>query len=298
MSTATFEDVSANLGRVWPAPQPVPTASVDADALDCWSVTSILRSLYSYGLEAWKLGQVATTAYGRRDVLDALDEREAVAWLTRQDNWKRREHELSDADCGREVHRALEAAVLTDSRDVATHPEAAPFVEQFYRWLDTFKPSFLAAEVTVFHPEYRYAGTADAIVDLGDGRRWLIDYKTTRNDRNAQGHVRPQYPERALQLAAYRYATYAVPFRVMVPEAEQGSPRHYYFTPEDVARSVPMPEVDACAIVQLTPTGWRMIPVRAEEDARDAFLSLRAVQHFCDVIARRSVFGAYTEGGV
>jgi len=56
-----------------------------------------------------------------------------------------------------------------------------------------------------------------------------------------------------------------------------------------------MPQVDACAILQLTPQSWRMFPVAADDTARDAFLQCRALQHFTDVVGKNQ-FGPYVEG--
>jgi hypothetical protein len=133
-------------------------------------------------------------------------------------------------------------------------------------------------------------------VELPDGTSWLVDYKTTRNDRTKSGHVRAPYAEWPLQLAAYRRAPSVCAFRPYVLDGERGSPRRYYISPNDRANALPMPEVDGCAILQLTPTGWRMYPVRVDDDAYNAFLYIRGAQHFVEVTAPRSVFGAYLEG--
>jgi hypothetical protein len=279
---------------IWPKPRGV--TNIDEDALDCWSVTSILSTLNSYGLNIWFQQQVARTAYARRGALQSLTEDEAVQILTRQSNWQRPGYELSARDLGSEVHRAVENYILNNAQAGKYHDEAAPLVAQFHAFVAKFQPRFLAAEMTVYDPTYRYAGTADAIVEFADGKRYLLDWKTTRESRDKQGHVRSPYSEWALQLAAYKRAPFALPVRVDVPEAEQGSPRHYYITKEQQAAAVPMPDVDGCAIVQLTPVEWRLWPVRVDADATDAFLFLREVSRFVEVIAKRSVFGSYVEG--
>lgn len=280
---------------VWPSAREVPRAELPGDALECWSVTSILATLHRFGLELWKQQQVARTAFRRRDTLATMAEREAVAFLTRGENWQR-DHELTDMECGSAVHHAAERYVLDDAMP-AVHPEAAPFVDQWTRWRDTMRPKFEAVEMTVFDPHYLYAGTLDAIVVLADGKRYLIDYKTTRNDRDPRGNVRQPYAEWSLQLAAYRRAPFACTHRPYVVDGEdRRSPRRYYISPDDIANSVVMPAVDGCAVLQLTPETWRMYPVRVETDAYNAFLYVREVQRFLEVIARKSVFGSYVEG--
>lgn len=280
---------------LWPQPQRVDQSLIPPDAIECWSVTSILHALYSFGLEWWKLSQVALLAHDRAEALPSWTEDEAVSILTKQANWRTRGYELSDAECGSEVHRALERYVL-DGTVPDVHPEAQPFVHQWERWMDTIQPAYEAVEATVFDDKFLYAGTLDAIVRLPDGRKCLTDYKTTRNDRTKSGHVRNPYPEWALQLAAYRRAPWLCAFRPYVLDGEKGTPRRYYISPADRERAVAMPDVDVCAVLQLTPTAWRMYPVRVEQDAINAFLSVRAAQHFVEVTARRSVFGAYLEG--
>jgi hypothetical protein len=281
---------------LWPQPQPVDASLIPPDAIECWSVTSILRALYSYGLEWWKLQQVALTAYDRADALKTWTEDEAASILTKQSSWRTRGYELSDTECGSEVHRALERYVLDGTVPTDIHPEARPFVRQWEHWQATMRPTYTAVEATVYDDTYLYAGTLDAMCTLSDDRSWLVDYKTTRNDRTKSGHVRNPYPEWCLQLAAYRRAPWLCAFRPYVLDGERGSPRRYYIAPNDRANSVPMPQVDGCAILQLTPTAWRMYPVRVDEDAINAFLYVRGAQHFTEVTARRSVFGAYLEG--
>lgn len=292
---ATFEDASKELGVVWPLP--VASPNIGEDALDCWSVSAILGNLHSFGLQYWFQQQVAKTAYHRQAALAALSESEAVDLLTSQKNWQWADNELTARDLGSEVHRAIENLILGNAQAGSYHPEAAPLVEQFYSFCKTYQPEWLAAEMTVYDPEYRYAGTADAVVKLADGKRYLLDWKTTKNAKDKNGRVRSPYPDFALQLAAYRRAPFALPVRVHVPEMEDPrSPRHYFITPEQQASAVPMLEVDGCAIVQLTPTEWRLWPVRVEQEATDAFLFLREVARFVEVIAKRSTFGSYVEG--
>ena len=57
------------------------------------------------------------------------------------------------------------------------------------------KPSIIAAEEFTFSDKYKYAGTADLIVEM-DGERWLLDVKTSNNLHRSYD----------LQLAAYAKA--------------------------------------------------------------------------------------------
>lgn len=55
-------------------------------------------------------------------------------------------------------------------------------------------------EVTVLSQEQQWGGTVDMIASLGDGRRWIIDWKTSAH----------AYPDYALQLYAYMQADYYI----------------------------------------------------------------------------------------
>jgi hypothetical protein len=286
----TWAELSEKAGGiVWPSPSPEPLATGE-DVLTCESVTSILNTLYRFGLEKWKLNNTARAMYRRRDTIATMTEREAVQWATRQDNWAR-DYELSDTACGSEVHKALELWVL-GSRDHTPHPEAEPFVKQFHSWRETVNPVFEAVECTVFDPIYLYAGTLDCIATIPGLGRYLIDYKPSRNEDS-----RGPYPEWALQLAAYRWAPYVCPFRVHVADS-YGSRRRYYLSATEQSYALPTPAVDGAAILHIVPSGWRLYPVRVDEQVRDAFYYVRGIETFTEVIAKRSVFGSYLEGAL
>jgi hypothetical protein len=278
---------------LWPTPETVARAQLPKDAIECWSVTTILQVLERGGLTYWLQQQVAKTAHSKRDALAHLSQKEAVQLLLKRDNWLQ-EHELSDMKLGTEVHKVLEHMVLDGTWYVDNvHAEALPFIQQFMDWYQTMQPEYTAAEATVFHPELLYAGTLDAICNIS-GQSWLVDYKTTRNPYTPQGKLRNPYVEWSLQLAAYRYAPYVCAFRPYVTD-DPRSPRRYYISKQDLDRALPMPQVDGCAILQLTQDAWRMYPVAADETARDAFLQARSLQHYVDVVGQNQ-FGPYVEG--
>lgn len=285
MST-TWAELSAQTGIVWPSPSK--DDGLPTDGIVCESVTSIIHTLHSMGLEIWKLKGVARCAIRRAETLSTMSEDEAIKWAIKQANWPK-DHELSDAECGSEVHKALELEVI-GAEAHTPHPEAEPFVKQWRSWLETVRPTFEAVECTVFDPTYLYAGTLDAIAVIPNVGRFLIDYKTTRNETS-----RGPFSDWALQLAAYRWAPMVCPFRVHVAQSDWSS-RRYYLSEAELSYAQPNPGVDGAAILQITPTSWRMYPVRVDEAVRDAFYYVRGAQYFSEVIARRSVFGAYIEG--
>ncbi len=106
------------------------------------------------------------------------------------------------ADRGTRIHHVAEQHVLTG--EVIGHdPDIAEQVKQYLRFRDQFRPSYDASEMTVINRTYGYAGTLDAIVQLGwcppkyadlVGSPRVLDVKSGKSC----------YPEYALQLAAYR----------------------------------------------------------------------------------------------
>ena len=101
---------------------------------------------------------------------------------------------------GTEVHGYAERLSKGERiDDVPDH--LAGHVESCVKFLDEWRIAPVHTELLIGSRTYRYAGTLDLIADLPDGRRALMDYKTT-----ASGI----WPETALQLAAYRYADFYV----------------------------------------------------------------------------------------
>lgn len=126
------------------------------------------------------------------------------------DGWKRKVgFEQADAIAERSttfgtlVHAACERVAHGEpSNDVARSLEfggdlsAAQCVSAFARWLDESVLSVVGIERTVWSERYRYAGTADLLVELLDGRRAVCDIKTSKS--LSEGY--------RLQLEAYRMA--------------------------------------------------------------------------------------------
>jgi hypothetical protein len=147
------------------------------------------------------------------------------------------------ADRGTSVHDYLEAKAA--GRDVELTGEALTYKAGADEFLERYRPEFVLTEFTVFGDGY--AGTADALVRIG-GRLLVADYKTSK----------ALYPEIALQLAAIRYAESIV-------DDEGGRP---------------MPEVDGCVGVLITPTGCQVREVDAGPDAFRAFRACLDAWHW------------------
>lgn len=201
-------------------------------------------------------------------------------------------HRDAAADRGSDVHAEAEKLVLEHARAGARllldRPQVLPWPEEiagyrlsFMRFIEDWRPEFLAAEATVFHETQAYAGTLDTIVRLTAGeilarlvddprgtqeaalRTWLrsipadapvvviIDFKSGR----------AVWPEVSLQLAAYAHAT-------------------FIGAPDGVTR-IPMPEVDLGAVLHLRGDGtYQLRLVRIDGQIFQAFCFAREVFRF------------------
>ena len=102
------------------------------------------------------------------------------------------------ADRGSKAHLATELWDLEDLDEESLAPALVPFLEAHIRFRreSGFAPEHI--EQTIWHPRYRYAGTADRFGRLG---RWraVLDYKTGREGARLT-------PKVGVQLAAYQVA--------------------------------------------------------------------------------------------
>lgn len=180
-------------------------------------------------------------------------------------------HRDAAAERGSAVHAEAEQLVLQHARasarlsltglELAPWPEALEkYQDAFVDWVNDFQPEFLAAEASVFNRAQAYAGTLDCIVrlHLPDGRVLvvIVDFKTGK----------AVYPEVALQLAPYARAEFI------------GSP--------DGRTELPLPAIDAGAVLHLTPKGYQFRLVRIDQPIFDAFCFAREVFRFVNETAR------------
>lgn len=100
---------------------------------------------------------------------------------------------------GTTIHSYAEKLVKGHDVDVPIH--LAGYVQACVDFLNEWRIAPIHVEAIVGNRQHHYCGTVDLICDLPDGRRALMDYKTS-----ASGI----WPEAALQLAAYRNAEFVV----------------------------------------------------------------------------------------
>lgn len=235
------------------------------------SVTSVIGNQgESDGLIWWARRAVAELAIDRQSQwlphVHAGDRKAAVDFLAKA-------HQVeADAarDLGSQVHDLLERWVLDGYRPDAPD-EAAPYLDQFGRWLDRADPTYEAVELTVFNLTYGYAGTLDGVATIG-GVRFLVDYKTSAKAYDTQQRpTKPRADGCGLQLAAYAHAERAAAFRARRVEAPF-SPRVYALSDAELAQAVDMPEVDAGLIIHITPEHCTAYPFSLGRPAFRAFL--------------------------
>ncbi len=131
-------------------------------------VSTILNIIAAPGLEAWrhKVGLEESRRIGREA-----------------------------AGLGTRVHGACEA-ISRGGGIVAHDDDLAEFIQVYEAWFHRNVAEVVAVEQFVWSAKYGYAGTLDLIADLKDGRRALVDLKTSQTVSETH----------RLQTAAYQLA--------------------------------------------------------------------------------------------
>ena len=122
--------------------------------------------------------------------------------------------------------------------------EVQPFARHVAEFHDRYQPEYLHIEDTVWSDQHRYAGSFDWVAKI-DGQLVMGDTKTTRSGVHA---------EVALQLSAYAHAD-----KVITQSGEE----------------VDVPPVEAGAVFHLRPEGWKLVPVRIDDEVFSHFVALR-----------------------
>lgn len=152
------------------------------------------------------------------------------------------------ADQGTAAHGIFEA-IATDEPLGDLTPELEPFRAHFLDFTEKHSPEWEFIEATVWSEEHGYAGSFDSLGVI-DGKRVIVDYKTTRSG---------VHEEVAWQLAAYRYADVIV--------AEDG-------------RLLPMPATEGAIVLHVRPEGWKVVPVDTSRETFEEFLVYREAHRF------------------
>jgi hypothetical protein len=215
-----------------------------------WSVTTIIGGgVPKPALLPWGIKMVAEAAVDSIEFLPGMvahDRDEAIRFLKGSPYSKRD----TAAELGSDIHAAAEAHSLGQPFPPWS-PAIRPYMESFKRFLEDFEPSFTATEASIYNRTQRYAGTLDSIATLtlpfnDAAGSYVLDTKSGK----------AIYPEVGLQLAAYRNAEF-----IGLPDGSEAS----------------MPPIDGALGLHLTPEGYRLIEVRADEVVFNAFLYAREV---------------------
>ncbi|MEU7200255.1 hypothetical protein [Streptomyces sp. NPDC045470] len=234
-------------------------------------VTSILGMLPKGFLNYWYASQVATCAVDHIgavvDMLVQGDRSGAVDYLKRAPG----RFTKQAAETGSSAHDLFERLARGETV-TRVHPDLKPYADHFREFLAQVQPEFLFLEDAVWSDAHNYAGSFDAIARIG-GETVVLDWKTTRSG---------VHEEVALQLSAYANADRIVR--------------------ADTGESVPVPAIDAAAVLHVRPEGWKLVPVRHSAELFETFLHLRAVFDWeragkASVIGRPVASGGTAETG-
>ena len=233
MTTPTTKRIDSGRGHWY---------KLDGQKVD--GVTTILSNgVPKPALTAWAAREVATFAADNLDLIGQL-ERDARIDLLKGAPYRDRD---KAARRGTEVHALAEQ--LAHGNEVQVPDELTGHVDSYLQFLDDWDVQAEHIELDVGSRKHRYMGSLDMIATLADGKRWLLDIKTTRSGI---------YSEVALQLAGYRYAEFYV----------------------DSEGELPMPAVDACGAIWVRADGYDLIPVNSGPSTFRTFLYVQQVAHF------------------
>ncbi len=175
-------------------------------------------------------------------------------------------------DLGSLAHNIIEA--LCRGQQIEIPEEVAHHVASWQTWLRRYVKRIVWMEQTVWSHQHKYAGTADVLVELHDGRICLVDYKTGSD----------VHEDAALQLTALARADV-----IVTTDGE-----------------FPMPRIDCAGVLHLpaqviTKTGkesvrgkWSFRPIPMRDEEWETFLALRRAHRWEKEQARDAMGGKQT----
>ena len=187
------------------------------------------------------------------EVLDFWDELAELSPSDRRERVRTAPDRDRDAAArrGTEVHTFAEK--LAAGEEVNVPDELVGHVDAYLRFVEEWDVRELLVEAVIARRKPRYCGTLDLVADLADGKRWLLDLKTTRSG---------VFSENALQLAGYRFADFYV---------------------DGDGLEQPIPAVDRAGVVWLrADRTYELVPVEAGEREFVLFRMVLEVARFAD----------------
>lgn len=234
----------------------------------------------------WAVNATAGAAYDRikilREFVEDGDREGAVKWLAGQ-----RYQKTGKAMArGTDLHKAAEKLALGQPPEVEDH--ILPYLEQYQRFLEEHRPTFLMAEAPVYNPTFGYAGTLDGVVVL-EGEPLVADIKTTEWGPDAttpsgDPKMRPPFPEVALQLVGYRRSEWV---GLLSERRYSQGKRYYLFDPD--ARHEPMPVTSGAVCIVISPHDYTVTPIRTDELVWKSFRHVIACARWTVEISRQVI---------
>ena len=226
----------------------------DPDAKEYVSVTTALNALPKEALPYWAAKVTAETAVDKLELLNNLaadDPEAAIKWL-KGAPWGSRD---KAADAGTAIHEIVEFDAVGNTEGAEylmsqLNPVGRAKATQARDFFSRGAVSIEHVEFVTYHTDLMYAGTGDFIVKmetvglpgvLKQEQTAILDLKTGKSI----------WPEAALQIAAYRYASHMVDL--------------------STAEMKPMPEVDGGLVLHVTEKSWSLIPVDVSEASFEIF---------------------------
>jgi hypothetical protein len=174
--------------------------SYTLDGKPVQGVTTILnKGLPKPQLVYWSAKTVAEYVADNFDTVNELRSmgREPMVAALKSTPWESRD---KAAARGTEVHALAEA--IMHGNEAQVPGELSGYVQGYVQLIDAWQIVPVLTEKVIGNRTWLYAGTFDAIVDIGAGpyagQRMLLDWKTSKG----------VYPETACQLAAYQHAEF------------------------------------------------------------------------------------------
>lgn len=198
------------------------------------SVTTLINVIHKPALVPWKAKMAAEYAVKNWEMLSGLPESERVPLIREAaDRYASRA-----SDHGTLIHEICDAWA-TGKPYPNWSSKADSSMNQFIEFLTAIRPRFVENEFTVWSRQYGYAGTADALLDIG-GEMVLADWKTGAR----------VYPEVGLQLSALANADF-----ILRPDGTED----------------PLPGITRMAALHLRPRSWRLVNIYESGECFRAF---------------------------
>ncbi|MGW6920862.1 hypothetical protein ACWGA9_06195 [Streptomyces sp. NPDC054950] len=243
------------------------------------SVTVTVDMLPKKFLQRWHANMAADLALDSIDYIQRMADRDregAKRWLA----GAAYRYTEARGKIGTKAHDMFER-IIRGQRVGRVHPDMAPYQRCFQEFLDHVKPVLVRAEDVAWSDTHKYAGSFDAWLMLrvvvNDDGTWTLDPDNTSGvavwvnviaDWKTSKSI---WPSVALQMGAYANAD-----KIISAEGIE----------ED------MPEFDGAVVLHITPDGWSLVPVYADElrAAFELFLHLRKVTDW-ERITQKRVLG-------